>query len=84
MLHGNQQARLGEYYSGTTRGYLQTAEETPAGGTCVWADVPAPGLEWDSWTPDITAGGSDAWGDSVDQSVCPGFRQDDGERSDSH
>ena len=82
LLHGNQQARLGEYYADTMLGYLRATEETPAGGTFLWADAPASGPGWDSWSPDITTGGSDGWGDSVGQSVLRGFRQEDGESSD--
>ena len=71
-----------EYHADIPRGYLQTTDKTPAGGTFLWADAPASGPGWGSWSPDITTGGSDGWGDSVDQSVFPGFRQDNGESSD--
>ncbi|MFN9907541.1 MAG: hypothetical protein ACK56F_15690, partial [bacterium] len=56
-------------YSDTARGYLQTATEQPAENTCLWADAPASSSGYDTWQADITAGGGDGWGDSIDQSA---------------
>ncbi|MFM7987037.1 MAG: hypothetical protein ACKPKO_47765, partial [Candidatus Fonsibacter sp.] len=77
VLHGNRQAASGEYFTDTARGYLQTIDYTPAPSSFLWADAPSSGPGWHTWQADITAGGSDGWGDSVDQSAFPGFRQED-------
>ena len=42
LLHGDRQAGPSEYYSDTTRGYLQTVAESANGGGFLWADALAP------------------------------------------
>ncbi|MFM7988134.1 MAG: hypothetical protein ACKPKO_53360, partial [Candidatus Fonsibacter sp.] len=63
LLHGNRQAASGEYFTDTARGYLQTVDDAPVPSSFLWADAPSSGPGWGTWPADITAGGSDGWGD---------------------
>ena len=78
LLHGNRQARRGEYYNNedNARAYpTDTGGPQAEGAGVLWPEQQPADPAWESWQPGITPG--DGWPDAAVAGAYPGFQADD-------